>query len=83
VDHLPGSHYTDCPVRIQHGEFVAYLEGCQYRLGKTERGIASAFRALRSVCGEDRLALDEQGDANNALGRTPTIQVVELAKGVL
>ena len=45
-------------VRIQNGEFVADLEGCQYRLGKAETGIASALRNLRSVCGEDRLALE-------------------------
>ena len=45
-------------VRIQQGEFVAHLEGCQYRLGKAERGLASALRALRGVCGENRLALE-------------------------
>jgi hypothetical protein len=45
-------------VRIQNGEFVAHLEGCQYRLGKAECGIDSALRVLRSVCGEDRLALE-------------------------
>ena len=45
-------------VRIQNGNFIAYLEGCQYRLGKTDTGIASALRTLRSVCGEDRLALE-------------------------
>jgi hypothetical protein len=45
-------------VRIQNGEFVAYLEGCQYRLGKVATGIASALRTLRNVCGEDRLALE-------------------------
>jgi hypothetical protein len=45
-------------IRIQNGEFVAHLEGCQYRLGKAERGVASAIRSLRSVCGQDRLALE-------------------------
>jgi hypothetical protein len=45
-------------VRIQNGEFVAYLEGCQYRLGRTQTGIASALRSLRIVCGEHRLALE-------------------------
>ena len=44
-------------VRIQNGEFVAYLEGCQYRLGKAAGGIAVALRTFRNVCGEDRLAL--------------------------
>jgi hypothetical protein len=44
-------------VRIQAGEFVAHLEGCQYRLGKAAGGIATALRNLRNVCGEDRLAL--------------------------
>ena len=45
-------------VRIQNCEFVAHLEGCQYRLGRAESGIACALRNLRSVCGEDRLALE-------------------------
>jgi len=45
-------------VRIRQGEFVAYLEGFQYRLGKVESGIACALRALRGVCGENRLALE-------------------------
>ena len=45
-------------VRIQNGEFVAYIEGCQYRLGRTQTGIALALQNLRSVCGEDRLALE-------------------------
>jgi len=47
-------------VRIQNGEFVAYLEGCQYRLGKAAGGIAAALRNLRNVCGEDRLALEPE-----------------------
>ena len=45
-------------VRIQNGEFVAHLEGCQYRLGKAAGGIAAALRNLRNVCGQDRLALE-------------------------
>ena len=45
-------------VRIQNGEFVAHLEGRQYRLGKATIGIAPALRNLRNVCGEDRLALE-------------------------
>jgi len=45
-------------VRIQNGEFVAHLEGCQYRLGETACGIAAAIRSLRNLCGEDRLALE-------------------------
>jgi len=45
-------------VRIQNGEFVAHLEGCQYRLGKAAGGITAALRNLRNVCGQDRLALE-------------------------
>ena len=45
-------------LRIQCGEFIAHLEGCQYRLGNADRGVASAIRSLRSICGEDRLALE-------------------------
>lgn len=45
-------------VRIQYGEFVAHLDGCQYRLGKAGGGIAAAIRVLRKVCSEDRLALE-------------------------
>jgi len=45
-------------VRIQNGEFVAYLEGGQYRLGTSNIGVASALRNLRRVCGENRLALE-------------------------
>jgi hypothetical protein len=45
-------------VRIQNSEFIAHLEGCQYRLGKAAGGIAPALRNLRSMCGEDRLALE-------------------------
>ena len=45
-------------VRIQNGEFVAHLEGCQYRLGKANNGIAPALRNLRAVYGENRLALE-------------------------
>jgi hypothetical protein len=44
-------------IRIEHGQFVAYIEDCQYQLGATERGIASAVRALRGLCAADRLAL--------------------------
>src|ERR1022692_3181067 len=29
-------------LRIQNGEFVARLEGCQYRLGKAEKGLPAA-----------------------------------------
>jgi hypothetical protein len=45
-------------VRLQNGEFVAHLEGGQYRLEKSKAGIASALRNLRKICGEDRLALE-------------------------
>ena len=45
-------------IRIEGGQFVAYLEGCQYRLGATEGGIAAALRILRRVYAEDRLALE-------------------------
>ena len=45
-------------VRIQRGEFVAHLEGCQYKLGKAESGVASALRVLWRVCAEDRLSLE-------------------------
>src|SRR5579862_6480900 len=45
-------------VRIQNGDFIAHLEGCQYGLGKAKNGIASALRNLQRVCGEDRLALE-------------------------
>jgi hypothetical protein len=45
-------------VRIENGEFVAHLEGCQYRLGKAEGGILLALRSLRRVCETDRLALE-------------------------
>jgi hypothetical protein len=44
-------------LRIQQGEFVGYLDGSAYRLGSTQMGLASALRALRSICAEDRLAL--------------------------
>ena len=44
-------------VRIRNGEFVAHLEGCEYRLGKLEVGIARALGNLRAVYAEDRLAL--------------------------
>jgi len=46
-------------VRIQDGEFVAHLEGCQYKLGKSKSGIIAALRNLRRVCGEDRLSLQQ------------------------
>jgi hypothetical protein len=46
-------------VRIQNGEFVAHLEGCQYKLGKSKSGIAAALRNLRRVCSEDRLSLEK------------------------
>jgi len=45
-------------IRIQQAEFIAYLDGCQYRLGTAEIGLASALRRLRKVCTEDRLALE-------------------------
>jgi hypothetical protein len=44
-------------LRIQQGEFVAYLDGSAYILGKTQMGLVSALRAIRSICAEDRLAL--------------------------
>lgn len=44
-------------VRIQQGEFVAYLDGSVYRLGNIQIGLAPALRAVRSICAEDRLAL--------------------------
>ena len=46
-------------VRIQDGEFVAHLEGCQYKLGKSKSGIIASLRNLRRVCGEDRLSLQQ------------------------
>ena len=46
-------------VRIQDGEFVAHLEGCQYKLGKSKSGIIAALRNLRRVCGENRLSLQQ------------------------
>ena len=72
-------------VRIQNREFIAHLEGCQYRLGKTERGIASALRTLRNVCGEDRLALDvSENDGPNEPSLPPrSMAAVGLVKGVL
>jgi hypothetical protein len=45
-------------VRIEAGAFVAYLEGQQYRLGDVSKGIASAIRNVRRLCGENRLALE-------------------------
>lgn len=48
-------------VRIQQGEFVAYLDGSIYRLGKIQMGLASALRAVRNICAEDRLALNVEG----------------------
>ena len=45
-------------IRIQNGEFVAYLDGVQYRLGTAAGGITAALRNLRNVCGEDRLGLE-------------------------
>jgi len=50
-------------VRIEHGQFVAYLDGSAYMLGRTQMGLAFALRALRSICSEDRLAL-KVGDEN-------------------
>jgi hypothetical protein len=50
-------------VRIQQGEFVGYVAGTAYRLGSTQMGLASALRALRRICAEDRLALTV-GDEN-------------------
>jgi hypothetical protein len=44
-------------MRIEQGEFVGYLDGSAYRLGRTQMGLAAALRALRSICAEDRLAL--------------------------
>lgn len=44
-------------VRVQQGEFVAYLEGNIFKLGKLQNGLASALRVVRSICAEDRLAL--------------------------
>lgn len=44
-------------MRIEQGEFVAYLEGSAYRLGRTQMGLAAAVRAVRSICAEDRLGL--------------------------
>jgi len=44
-------------IRVCEGEFVAYLEGSQYRLGKAASGIIPALRNLRDACGGDRLAL--------------------------
>ena len=72
-------------VRIQNGDFVAHLEGCQYRLGKIDRGIASALRCLRSVCGEDRLALDvhENDELNKALLQPRILAAIGLVKGAL
>jgi hypothetical protein len=42
-------------LRIEQGWFVAYLDGNTYVLGTTKLGLASAMRALRSICAEDRL----------------------------
>lgn len=56
-------------IHLQQREFVAYLEGCRYQLGKSENGIASALRVLRSVCGENRLALEISEDS----GRDPRL----------
>jgi len=71
-------------VRIQNGEFVAHLEGCQYRLGKATSGIAGALRTLRSVCG-DRLALEviDHGEADASYGQPLTMSAAGLAKGRL
>jgi len=52
-------------VRIQDGEFVAQLDGCQYRLGRTESGIAVALRNLWTLCRENRLALEVASDAEH------------------
>jgi len=45
-------------VRIEAGMFVAYLEGQPYKLGKLSNEIAPAIRSLRTICGENRLALE-------------------------
>lgn len=60
-------------VRIQGGEFVAHLEGCQYRLGTIESGIASAFRRLWKLRGEDRLALGAEDSASAMLATSTRI----------
>lgn len=72
-------------VRIQDGEFIAQLEGCQYRLGNAASGIACAVRALRSVCGEDRLALGvgQREEADGLQTQPLTMAAVGLRKGVL
>ncbi len=52
-------------IRIQTGEFVAYLEGSPYPLGQTRFGIKSAMRSLRRLC-EDRLVLKDHGVCSQA-----------------
>ena len=43
-------------IRVEAGWFVAYLEGQQYVLGKTEAGIRPAVREAMQLCREVRLA---------------------------
>ena len=43
-------------IRVEAGSFVAYLEGQQYVLGKTEAGIRPAVREAMQLCREVRLA---------------------------
>jgi hypothetical protein len=49
-------------IRIQTGEFVAYLEDSPYPLGQIRSGLDSAIRNLRRLC-EDRLVLADGGAA--------------------
>jgi len=71
-------------VRIQNGEFVAHLEGFEYRLGKARGGIASALRNLRSVC-SDRLALDVTclmaSEMSGQVGDAPLAHAFRFEKG--
>ena len=59
-------------MRIQDGDFVAHLEGCQYQVGKVESGVASALRNLRRLCRGDRLALEGARGFDDA----STVQVI-------
>ena len=43
-------------IRVEAGCFVAYLEGQQYVLGKTDAGIRPAVRKAVQLCRENQLA---------------------------
>jgi hypothetical protein len=43
-------------IRVEAGRFVAYLEGQQYVLGKTETGLRPAVRKAMQLCRETQLA---------------------------